>query len=186
MASLKIKKLWCHPRLRNVLLHVFPPRKKVDVLEFCSKHSVVLDSAYYELTMRHYDYARLELDRIPLKKIYLAMNRWSDRHLRLDETFPFRLFSGEISYEQYHREYGHTDNVVNFGKGGRTEAGFAEFRRSIDEDGFDERRVLVVAKNNRLLDGMHRGAYLAYKYGMDYKVPVLRVYRMPGQKGRRQ
>lgn len=186
MEALKINKPWLSPRIRNVLIRIFPPRKKVDVLEFCKRNGIIIDPAYYELTMSHYDYARLELDRIPLKKIYLEMRRWSDKHLKLNETFPYRYFSGEISYDQYHNEYGHTDNVVNFGRGGRTEAGFADFKRSIDENGFDERKVIVVVKFNRLLDGMHRGSYLAWKYGMDYEVPVLRVYRMPKQKGRRK
>ena len=35
--------------------------------------------------------------------------------------------------------------------------------------------IIIDSKNNSILDGLHRASYYLYKYGDDYKIPVLKI-----------
>ena len=52
---------------------------------------------------------------------------------------------------------------------------FENLRKSITENGYDERYVIIVGNKNELLDGQHRAACLCYKLGEDASIRVLKV-----------
>lgn len=54
---------------------------------------------------------------------------------------------------------------------------FREFLRSCNDSGYDESRVIVVDGMYMILDGAHRASWLMNKYGSDYEVKVLKLYR---------
>ena len=54
---------------------------------------------------------------------------------------------------------------------------FREFLRSCNDSGYDESRVIVVDGMYMILDGAHRASWLMNKYGVDYEVKVLKLYR---------
>ena len=56
-------------------------------------------------------------------------------------------------------------------------AAFDSTCESLDRHGYDPKKgVIIVDKNNRLLDGVHRLGWLCHKYGMDARIKVLKIY----------
>jgi hypothetical protein len=53
-----------------------------------------------------------------------------------------------------------------------------KLRSSIEKDGypFDERYIVMFNDQNLIRDGQHRAVVLAYLYGLDYEIEILRFY----------
>ena len=48
--------------------------------------------------------------------------------------------------------------------------------KSINQNGYDERHIIIVNEQNLLKDGQHRACILAKKYGTDSYVRVLKIW----------
>ena len=49
--------------------------------------------------------------------------------------------------------------------------------QTLEKDGFDEEKLILVGCNNVIKDGQHRAAIWMKKYGENSQIPVLRVYK---------
>ena len=56
-----------------------------------------------------------------------------------------------------------------------TKERFDRLIASINQNGFDERKVIIVNSQNGLMDGQHRACVLANKCGLDSYVRVLKI-----------
>lgn len=88
----------------------------------------------------------------------------------IKECLPYRYLTGEKeAYEQYCRL--HAENGWPL----MTEARFQALIASLEQNGYDESQIIIVNKNNSFIDGKHRACYLAWKYGLDYKINVMEI-----------
>lgn len=53
---------------------------------------------------------------------------------------------------------------------------FDHLIESINQNGFDERKIIIVNNQNTVLDGQHRACVLAAKYGVDSNIRVLKIW----------
>ena len=97
--------------------------------------------------------------------------RWFDGEIyTLKECAPYRYLCGdESAYEEYSRYHLERDLPL------MTRERFQALVDSIDRNGYDARKVIVVDYNNILLDGQHRACVLLKKFGEDYTPTVLRI-----------
>lgn len=101
---------------------------------------------------------------------------WFDgRVIPLEECAPYQYLCGDTeayeAYCQYHKEH----NLYPMSK-----ERFDGLIRSLEEEGFNERNVIVLNQDlNSVMDGQHRLCYLLKKYGKDYIVPVVRIKLRP-------
>lgn len=104
---------------------------------------------------------------IPFKKINY---RGADFRRPFIENEPYKYLKGDvdgyIKYCDYHKSQGLP--VMSIER-------FENLRKSITEDGYDERYVIIVGNKNELLDGQHRAACLCYELGEDASIRVLKV-----------
>ena len=98
--------------------------------------------------------------------------RWFDGRVHsLKWCAPYRYLMGDVkAYERYSR-YHLARNLFPM-----TRERFDELIRSMEQNGYDERYILVVDRDNVIVDGQHRACCLLKLYGEDHRVKVLRVF----------
>ncbi len=161
-------------RVRRALLNHAPyaqEARRYSYLPLLKDDRFRLDDefVYFSLETKRIDH--YELVNIPLKTI---TRRWMRKEIPLTSCHPYRyLVTGDPAvYEEYCRlnqKYYNLDIM--------SRERFDELIRSMDEKGFDEKNVIVVDQDNCIMDGQHRCCYLMYRNGIDYEVPVLRIYK---------
>lgn len=55
---------------------------------------------------------------------------------------------------------------------------FNNFIQNIEKNGYDQLNLIILDNNNNILDGLHRAAWLMYKYGENKKVTVLKITKI--------
>lgn len=89
----------------------------------------------------------------------------------LNEVSPFKYLLGDTAgYDNYcrmHRQVLHYEEMVP--------EKYDALIKSIENDGFDAKFVIITDFDGVVKDGQHRSCYLLYKYGEDYEVPVLKL-----------
>ncbi len=98
--------------------------------------------------------------------------RWfNGEYFLLKECAPYRYLTGdEASYEEYSRY--HLEHELPM----MTRERFDKLIKSIEDNGYDKRYVIVVNKDNIIMDGQHRACCLLRIYGEDYMPIVLKLY----------
>lgn len=110
---------------------------------------------------------RWKYDEIAFKDIYY---RGSNGRRLFIENEPYQYLKGNIAgYKKYcERHIKEGCPVMSIEK-------FEKLRQSIEENGYDNRNIIIVNKHNELVDGQHRAACLCYKMGEEAKIRVLRI-----------
>ncbi|MEI3534836.1 MAG: hypothetical protein V8R11_06885 [Alphaproteobacteria bacterium] len=75
--------------------------------------------------------------------------------------------AGYDNYCRMHRQVLHYEEMVP--------EKYDALIKSIENDGFDAKFVIITDFDGVVKDGQHRSCYLLYKYGEDYEVPVLKL-----------
>lgn len=128
-----------------------------------------LDDNFVFYSIEHRLVKKYELKNIKLERI---KRRWKRKNIPLTKCAPYLyLVSGDPSvYEEYGKQNKELYKLE------RDRETFDQLIQSIEKNGLNEENVVVVNKNNIIMDGQHRCCYLLYKYGRDYEVPCLRIY----------
>lgn len=92
------------------------------------------------------------------------------RDFFIKECVPYKYLLGDKEVYKEYSQY-HIDNNLPV----MTSKRFDKLVRSIDKNGYDDRNIIMVNERNMICDGQHRACYLAYKFGLDYKINVLEV-----------
>lgn len=135
---------------------------------------IKLDDEFVYFCLENQLYKKYELTELPLFEI---KRRWLDDVIPLKECHPYRyLVTGDPEiYQEYcmlnKRYYGL--NIMSVDR-------FDSLIKSIEENGYEKNSIIVVNQDNILKDGQHRCCYMLYKYGEDYKIPVLRCCEYDG------
>lgn len=114
----------------------------------------------------------VEITTVLLKDI---RRKWCGKIYTLDEVGPYRYLQTRdkriyADYVQKHIDLG----LVPF-DADKSPTRFEALEKSIDEHGYDPSKcVIVLDKNNIIVDGQHRSCILYYKYGGNYAVKVIR------------
>lgn len=86
------------------------------------------------------------------------------------ENEPYQYLKGNVEgykkYCKYHLDCGLP--VMSIER-------FESLKKSIEENGYDERYIIIVNNQNELMDGQHRAACLCYKLGEDAYIKVLKI-----------
>ena len=129
-----------------------------------------LDDEFVYFSLELKKVVRYELVNLPLKDI---RRQWLKKPIRLKDCHPYKyLVSGDPKiYEEYCRL-----NKKHYNLDIMSRERFDALIRSMEENSFNEKNVIVVNQNNILLDGQHRCCYMLYKYGEECTVPTLRIY----------
>lgn len=93
----------------------------------------------------------------------------------MDEVSPYKYLQTRDKriYADYIQK--HIDLGVSSPDADKSPTRFEALEKSIDENGYDPSKcVIVLDKNNIVVDGQHRSCILYYKYGGNYAVKVIR------------
>lgn len=129
-----------------------------------------------EFSYKNLSKRRIESYELTTETIRNIKRVWFDgRVIPLEECAPYQYLCGDTeayeAYCQYHKEH----NLYPMSK-----ERFDGLIRSLEEEGFNERNVIVLNQDlNSVMDGQHRLCYLLKKYGKDYIVPVVRIKLRP-------
>ena len=112
---------------------------------------------------------RYELIRLPLGDI---RRNWFDEEVfRLNETAPYRYIMGDVeAYEEY------SEFHISHGLPIMTRERFDKLIQSIEQNGYNEKNMLVVNQNNEIMDGQHRACVLLKMKGEKYAPLVVKIY----------
>jgi len=92
------------------------------------------------------------------------------KKIPLDQTAPYRYLCGdESAYDRYCEQ--HAAKGLPLMNKDRFDA----LKQSIEENGFDARRIILVSPYNVIVDGQHRACCLAYLEGLDREIDVLEI-----------
>ena len=127
----------------------------------------ILDEVFFNRRVKFRKLHKYEVKKMKLKDI---KREWKGEILSLEDVSPFKFLQGDVSdYEKYcdihQNKMGHDVSIDKF----------KQLIKNIEENGFDNKKIIVVGYNDEIVDGQHRSCYLLYKYGGDYEVDVLRV-----------
>jgi ADP-heptose:LPS heptosyltransferase/SAM-dependent methyltransferase len=133
--------------------------------EFC------LDERFYNKHWAKRYYIDYELRSVKLGDIKVLL--YGDI-IPLKETAAFKYIEDPIKnrqvYENYLIKHGEIDATTP-----RPIERYIELQKSIEDNGYNPRNIIILTKDNLLADGQHRACILMHKYGSEYVVTVLTV-----------
>ena len=95
------------------------------------------------------------------------------KNIPLVECAPFQYLSGNTEDYSEYAKY-HEDNGFPL----MTSERYEKLISSLETNGYNNSNIILVDDRNVIADGQHRACYLAYKYGIDYKIKVLEIMRI--------
>ncbi len=113
-----------------------------------------------------------EIVKVPLKDI---RRKWNGKLYPLTQCSPFKYLQTRDKgiYADYIQK--HIDLGALPADADRTPERFENLEKSMNEKGYNPALCIVVLnKDNVIIDGQHRCCILLYKYGGDYKVTAIR------------
>mgnify|MGYP000024441675 CR=1 FL=1 len=113
-----------------------------------------------------------EIVKVPLKEI---RRKWNGKLLTLADCSPFKYL--QTRDKQIYSDYiqKHIDLGVLPADADKTPERFENLEKSMNEKGYDPALcVVVLNKDNVIIDGQHRCCILLYKFGPDYRVTAIR------------
>lgn len=139
------------------------------VFQLLKDDRIILDDefVYNSLESRRYK----GYDLVPIRLGDIRRRWFNGEDLLLKECAPYQYLTGdETVYEEYCRY--HLEHELPM----MTRERFNRLIKSIEEHGYDKRYVIVVNRDNIILDGQHRACCLLKMYGEDYMPTVLKLY----------
>ncbi len=113
-----------------------------------------------------------EIVRISLKEL---RREWDGKIYKLEECLPFKYLQTKDKsiYANYIQK--HIDLGIFPADADKSTTRFDALAESIERNGYNPSKcVIVLRRDNVLLDGQHRASILLHKYGGDYKVTAIR------------
>lgn len=158
---------------RRLLRKISPDyyiRKKYSGLRLLNDCRFILDDEFVFFNLEHRLVKKYELVDVPLKNI---KRNWMGKDIPLTQCHPYKFLQTRDSdiYDEYCRL---NREVYNLDVMSRER--FQKLIDSVEENGLDPKRIVVVNKDNVIADGQHRCCYMLYKYGEDYRIPCLKIY----------
>ncbi len=149
-------------------------RKRYSGIRIANDKRFNFDDEFVYFCLENQLYKKYELTEIPLSDI---KRKWLDSIIPINQCHPYLyLVTGDPKvYQEYcmlNQRY-YKLNIMSVDR-------FDSLMKSIDESGYDENSFVVVNQDNILKDGQHRCCYMMYKYGEDYKIPVVKCYEYNG------
>lgn len=123
-----------------------------------------LDGLMKEHELKSYDVVKMRISDIK--------RGWIDGTVfELDEVAPYKYLHGDVQaykdYEIANRAY--CDFAI------MTTKRFDALIASLESNGYDPMKIIVVDQKPHMLDGLHRACWLLKKFGPDYELDVLRI-----------
>lgn len=119
-------------------------------------------------------FGEAEIVRIALKDI---RRKWKGKIYSLDQVSPFKYLKTRDAdvYTSYIRKHFPSDRQPSENELKEYLSAFNKLESSINENGYDlSRSVIVLDKDNAVIDGQRRACVLLYKYGGDHEITVVR------------
>lgn len=120
----------------------------------------------------HYEKTKVEIGK--LKVFCIKENGYS--FIPLKDTAAYKALtepSGWEMYDDYVRLLREKDyNAIH------SSEKFRKLVEELDADGYKESIPILIDSNNRILDGQHRAAWLAARFGFSYQSEMVRLYRL--------
>lgn len=165
--GIKIR-LWNY---RRMLREVYKYQKYLFWLDIFDRQNIALPPE------ARYLWRDFEVARVALKDI---RREWQGKLYSLDDVSPFKYLQTRdeaiyAAYVQKHKDCGLAPPDSEW-----SVKGFENLIASMDENGYDvSKSIIVLDRNNVLVDGQHRACILYYKYGGDYLIKVVREMNKP-------
>lgn len=130
----------------------------------------VIDDDWFYKSLETKKLLKYEVEEMPLKDI---RRRWIDGSVyKLDEVSPYKYLTGDKeAYEKYCILHQLHPNLTTMSL-----ERFDSLIASMDENGYDPKKMIVVDPHNMIMDGQHRACYLLHKFGEEYVVKVLKLW----------
>lgn len=142
--------------------------------EIIQKYGDRLDSEYvgtYFSNEAIWDYEEVD---IPVKDLFCTVHSNKGWEIvPISQCPAYKYFvNGKNVYSKYinHREKCTDNNIHSINR-------FENLIKSMSESNFSNEKLIIIGCNNKIKDGQHRAAILMHKYGPDYKIHALRVYK---------
>lgn len=112
-----------------------------------------------------YNYSTVSFNEMRLK--------YEGKVIKLTEGIPYRYLQGDTKdydlYCQNHKKYGLPI---------MSKERFRKLQTSIEENGFDNRKIVILDEDNVILDGQHRACIMCLKNGENSAMTVLRIIKL--------
>jgi len=143
-------------------------REKYSPLRLLDDDRFIIDDNFFYRLIEGRQLEKYEVIKMPIKDIRRI---WNGRKIQIKECQPYRYLMGYTNeYSEYCDIHEASDLPL------MTKERFDALIKSIEEEGFNSKSVIIVNQDNILQDGQHRACYHLYKYGEDCEVNVLKLY----------
>lgn len=139
----------------------------VDVKNEIEKLGYVFDDIWSKYFMQ-YKIINYKLVQLRLSDLYI--DDWMDKHMgvptKIKDSPNYKYLCGDKAeyITRCQNEPSHSCEK------------FDKLIQQLDAEGFDSVHIICVDENNHIVDGAHRASWLAYKYGENFNVTVLKLY----------
>jgi ADP-heptose:LPS heptosyltransferase len=117
-----------------------------------------------------YEFINLPLKKIKFQYYYPEINsKWIALPLIESPVYKFLLNDTEPYFRDQKRRRTLADNPHSLDR-------LKQLIKNLTSNGFDEKNIIVIDADNKILDGYHRASWLLYKYGQDHIIRALRLY----------
>ena len=142
--------------------------QKTSAIRLLYDDRFILDDEFFYRGLENKRIKNWDIVEIPLNKI---RRKWTDGiFYSLTECAPYKYLNGDTqAYEEY-CEYHHLNNLPDM-----TKNRFDTLIKSIEENGYNPKDMIVIGSGNILLDGQHRACCLMHMYSESLRVNVLKI-----------
>ena len=144
-----------------------------------NEKGIIIDSDFYEKyidTRKIYHY---EVQRVLISKLlFLSIKNTGIEYIPIQETAAYQMACGNSrAYQAYvdfiNKKF--NDNIHSVKR-------FMDLIKKLNEQEYDDKWIIVADPDYKVMDGQHRAAWLAEKYGVNHIVSVLLIYKMDDEK----
>lgn len=158
----------CPLRLRKDI-HLGKNYADTCALRLLEDNRFTLDDEFFYRSLEHRKVKSWEIIHIPLNTI---IRKWFDgTYYSLTECAPYKYLKGDVEVYDEYCKYHHDNNLPDM-----TRNRFNKLIKSIKNDGYNPKNIIVINQSNILLDGQHRACCLMHLYGEDYATDVLKIH----------
>ena len=155
-------------RLRRALKHPLEKLLHSISSERLLELPYIFDDEYFLWRLDN-RFVRYRIRKMPVGELKYQMGP-GEKILPLKETYPYRYLQGDKSaYDDYcrvHEEKGYP---------AMTPERYDELIKSLSEQGYDKKHIILINELGVLRDGQHRACCIAHKYGLNHEIEVMEV-----------
>ena len=134
--------------------------------------SILLDDTYKKLILEQTKVYHYEIENIQVNQLQAHVMMADDKfdYVMLEDTPAYAMAQGD---KEVYRKY-----IEKLNNGVHSVLKFEQLLKDMEQQGYDARRYIVTDEDNKILDGMHRAAWIMARKGKDTIVPVLKIFRL--------